>query len=146
MVNQIIEKIPVIIHVLLLLLLSYSSMEDIRYRKIHIKKIIISILIMILFLGLRKDISFAEGIAGVVPGTVLLLISKVTRGQIGEGDGMMLMTVGLGLGLLKSLQIMFFSLFLAAAYAVFLIIRYKKNRKQTFAFLPFLLLAFLLTI
>ena len=79
--------------------------------------------------------------AALLPGLLLLLISRLTRGGIGGGDGLLLVFLGLLLPPLSILLLLFFALLFASLYAGILLLLHKKKRNDRFPFVPFLALA-----
>ena len=87
-----------------------------------------------------------ECIGGILIGGAFLGISKVTRGQIGIGDGLILCVTGLGLGIAKGMEMLLYGLLLAALFSAILLVRKVANRKMTIPFIPFLFVGYLITI
>lgn len=126
-----------------LTLLGICSYEDAKHKHIHIAWPAI-------FAALGTLLCFMEGeqriiriLPAVLPGLFVLLLTFVTKGGIGEGDGILLMTMGIFLGGTDVLRIFTYALFFAGSYALFLFFFKKKSRKYEIAFVPFLLLAFI---
>ncbi len=86
--------------------------------------------------------SMFEIVPAVSTGLFVLLLAFITKGGIGEGDGLLLMIIGIFLGGADTFRIFLYALLLSGGYAVFLSVIRKKNRKYEIAFIPFLLLAF----
>lgn len=128
--------------VLELALLGICSWEDVKGRQIRqcwlIAFGIEAVLVSMVF-GSRSALSL---VAGLLPGCVLLLLSWLSRGGVGEGDGLLLMLLGLSLGVGKTLAIFYIAAILSAGYAMFLVVCKKKSRKYAMAFVPFLLVAY----
>lgn len=82
-------------------------------------------------------------LAGAAPGCLLLLLSRVTDEAVGYGDGAALLVVGLFTGLSGALCVLMTALLLLCPVALLFLI-WKKNRKMTLPFVPFLLAAYLL--
>lgn len=126
-----------------LLMLTICSYEDIKRRRIHI-----GWLVLFTAAGILYGIFRGEGLpvqiwSAMVPGLFLFLLSFLTRGGIGQGDGMLLMVMGIFLESLYVWKILLYALFLSAGYALFLFFIRKKGRKYEIAFVPFLLAAFI---
>ena len=89
----------------------------------------------------------------MLPGVFLLLLSWITRGQVGSGDGMCLLVSGLWIGSEKAGLQLFCAAVMSAVYAAGLLIYERvhgKNREkgaeQTIAFVPFLAAGALLSV
>ena len=80
--------------------------------------------------------------AALLPGLCLLLLSRLTRGGIGSGDGLTVLVLGLYLRLSALLSVLSFSLLFAAGFAAVMLMTGKMRRMDRFPFLPFLLAGF----
>ena len=78
----------------------------------------------------------AELFSGLVPGILLLVVSFVTRGSIGEGDGLVLCVLGLFCGVKQTVAILGMAFFLCAALSVLLLLCRRVNKKTELPFLP----------
>jgi prepilin signal peptidase PulO-like enzyme (type II secretory pathway) len=76
--------------------------------------------------------------AGAVPGALLLLLSLILRGRIGEGDGICLMVCGLFTGIRAALLISEMALVMAALTCMIGIFTGKRKAGDRIAFIPFL--------
>ncbi|SKB97585.1 leader peptidase (prepilin peptidase) / N-methyltransferase [Lachnospiraceae bacterium] len=83
---------------------------------------------------------------GAFIGISLVLMSVITRGKIGLGDGLMLTVTGLLLGFTDNLKILTMSVLLTAGFSVILMIFGKCRKDTELPFAPFLLGAFLVTV
>jgi len=79
-----------------------------------------------------------ECLTGMLPGMVLLMISRLCGGAVGSGDAITLICCGTVLGFSRTFEMLFLALVFAAAWSVLLLMR-KQGMKKTFAFMPFLL-------
>lgn len=76
--------------------------------------------------------------AGAVPGALLLLLSLILRGRIGEGDGICLVVCGLFTGIRAALLILEMALVMAALTCMIGIFTGKRKAGDRIAFIPFL--------
>lgn len=76
--------------------------------------------------------------AGALPGAVLLLISRLLKGKLGEGDGICLLVSGLLTGVVPAVVLAETALVLAAAAGGFCILTKRKKAGDRIAFIPFL--------
>ena len=76
--------------------------------------------------------------AGAVPGAALLLLSFLSRGKVGEGDGICLVICGLFAGLTKTVLIAETALLSAAAAGAFLLLTKQRRPEDRLPFVPFL--------
>jgi len=128
-----------------LAVLGICSYEDIKYKRIHAgwPAVFTAAGVLLRFLEGRQHM--AEVLPAIFPGLLVLLLAFATRGGIGEGDGMLLLAIGIFLGGAGVWQVFLCALFFAGGYALYLFIIKKKGRKYEIAFVPFLLLAFIVT-
>ncbi|GHU43179.1 hypothetical protein FACS1894111_08360 [Clostridia bacterium] len=129
--------------VVLLLLFVWYAIEDVRKKKISIPPIPGFMGIGIVFFVLFRSFPLLSMAGGVAVGAVIMLISRITKGSIGMGDGIILAVSGLYLGFEKNLFLFFVGIFYAALCSLGLILWKKKKGKEEIAFIPFLLAAYL---
>ena len=79
-----------------------------------------------------------ELFAGAVPGLILLLISAVSGGKIGEGDGICLLVCGLFAGLKGTLQITETALLFVLPAGALLLMTGRFRAEDRLPFVPFL--------
>ncbi len=124
-----------------ILFLSFAAIaawQDFRNRQV-------SLLLFLIFAVAALPFCVADPagcLPGIIPGLVLLLISRLTAGAVGFGDGLFFIVSGLYLGAFGNFTLLFASFFLGGIFslAVFVIQRIKNNRyagKETLPFLPF---------
>ncbi len=78
-------------------------------------------------------------LVSLVPGVVLILLSRASRGGIGSGDGIAVLAAGLFLGPFSLMACLCAGFFMAAAFAGILILKGRRG-SSTFPFMPFLFL------
>ena len=84
----------------------------------------------------------AEYLPGLIPGALLWLLSRVSKGAIGSGDGACLITLAVWVPLWDLLGILLIALLLAGIGGSIWVIVRKKNFRSELPFLPFLLAAY----
>lgn len=76
-------------------------------------------------------------------GLILLLISKVTNGQIGNGDALLFIVTGIKLTLYENILLFAGGIFACGIFSVFILaagtVKGHNNRNFTLPFVPFLL-------
>ena len=87
-------------------------------------------------------LSVTEMVCATLPGVACLLLSLVTKGSIGAGDGMVLIMTGIFLGFWENLNLLVCSLMLSGILALFLLVLKKKRRNDRLPMLPFVLVAY----
>lgn len=126
-----------------LAVLGICSYEDIKNRSVHTGLLLLFTIEGILLWVFAEKHPVVEIVQAILPGLSVLLAAFITKGSIGEGDGVILLIIGLLLGGAFALRIFMYALFFCACYAIFLLIIRKKNRKYEIAFVPFMLLAYI---
>lgn len=129
-------------HCLIISFLSINSWTDIRKRQISLLSVGIFALIGLAYQGLYKK-QMSPALLGLMPGILLLAVSKVTREALGMGDALLMLVLGIFLGLPDSVEVLLLSLFLAAFWAGILMIICRRKRDYEFPFVPFLLLGYI---
>ena len=85
-------------------------------------------------------------LSGGIPGLAVMLAAALSEGEIGGGDGLVLLAAGIWLGLPSAMLFLADALLPAAAYALAERIRSRNRKvwKKRIPFLPFLLGGYLL--
>lgn len=86
---------------------------------------------------------FEIGLA-LCPGAILLLLAYATRQQIGYGDGILLLILGLLLGKEAVIFILVVGQLMASGFGIFLLVLRRAGKGATMAYIPFLFAAMLL--
>lgn len=82
-------------------------------------------------------------LAGAGLGLSFFGVSKVTREAVGYGDSWVILLLGIQLGIMQALQILFVASLLAGVFAVFYLWKQNWNRNVTLPFLPFLAISYI---
>lgn len=127
------------------LLLVYLSYEDIRTHKISTRVLLAGFVMAIIFLIWGRELSVGEYLAGGTLGIIFIVLSMIST-EIGMGDGVLLMILGLMIGIRRLISVLFVALILCAIMAAVLCLLGKAKRKSRLPFVPFLLGGFLMTI
>lgn len=111
------------------------SIYDLRIRKIPLAPVL---LLGALTVGYRlwSGVSFSEVAAGLIPGSIILLLAWATKESIGYGDGWVLVVLGLFCGTAKTMAILGLALLFAALLAMVLLVSGRVGRKTELPFLP----------
>lgn len=81
-------------------------------------------------------------LSGACVGVFLYIISRLSRGGIGEADALVYSITGLLLGFYHNMELLLISLFMAAIVGGYLMIVRHVGRKYKIAFVPFTALAY----
>jgi len=136
-----------IVYNLLAVNLLYISNYDIREQTVPLKSISVSVLCALAVLVWNKDNAWWIYIlSGLAYGITFLLISRITRGALGTGDALIIGTIGIYLGFLHTLAVLFYAFFLGGIFSLILFIMRKASRQTSLPFAPFLTAGFLVSI
>ena len=124
-----------------LLFLLFSSFLDIRKREISIPVTLLFGLAGVVY-SVRSGRTMTDYLIPLGIGILILGGSVLTRGQVGMGDGWMLLALGCMLRMECYIQMAFIGMLLAAAYSGVLMLVFRKNRKTEIPLVPFLLLGY----
>ena len=83
-------------------------------------------------------------VGGIFIGVIIYVLSKLTKGKIGEGDGWILMITGIFLGFRNNIMLLLLSLWVAAAVSIFLLLLKKAKRKTELPFVFFMIPGYVL--
>ena len=86
----------------------------------------------------------AEVVLSFVPGTIFLLVGKVSKEKIGYGDGWLFLIIACWLGMRETWELWQVSLFLCSLFSFVILLAKKINSKHCMPFIPFVWLAHLL--
>ncbi len=137
------DKILMLIQGALLLI---CAIQDIFKKRVLLWLICIGAVMTGVCLPFIDRLSVVDCLGGLAVGLVTLLISKITAGKIGMGDGILLCVTGIGLGFWNNLELFGIALFLAAVLSIFLLIFRIVDRKKSIPFIPFLFTGYLIIV
>ena len=119
------------------------GLQDIRNKKVHLWVIILGALLVGVGIPFCNTFSILDRLGGVAVGAVVIIISALTSGKIGMGDGLLLCVTGLSMGFWGNLELFALALFLAAVLSIVLLVFRLADRKKCIPFVPFLLFSYL---
>ena len=124
------------------LLLLICAIEDIKKKRIvlwHYFLITPFFLVEIIVNSIcLHNISWFDRIFGVVIGVIFICVSKLTKGQIGLGDGYLISIIGIMVGAYRNLEIITYSFLASAIVSIILLTFFRYGKKHTIPFIPFL--------
>lgn len=131
------------------LLLILFSVEDIRHKAIVRWHFLLAIPWcigdIIVNTIMDYNISFMERGFGVLLGIIFLLLSHLTRGQLGMGDAYVIIILCAILGIFQGMEVITYSFLLSAIIALILVTFFRYQKKRTIPFMPFLFGGFLIS-
>ena len=102
----------------------------------------IGIVLSFFFEAIEGGMPDLFSLAGVILGIALILLSKVTDGSIGMGDGIVFCLTGMVLGLAGNFSLLCTSLLLSGILSIVLVCARVVKRNDSIPFVPFILLAY----
>ena len=124
-----------------LIFLLFSSFLDIRKREISIP-----VTLMFGLAGgaysIKTGRTMTDYLIPAAIGIFILACSILTRGQVGMGDGWLLMALGCMMRMESYIQMACIGMLLAAACSGVLLLVFRKSRKTEIPLVPFLLLGY----
>ena len=91
---------------------------------------------------LVEQTSWLEWLLSLLPGAGFLTLSYISREQVGYGDGLLLLTVGIWLGFGQTFGVLTLGLILCSVLCGVLLMRKKIRKQDSIPLVPFLLLGF----
>lgn len=131
------------VQILLGVILVVSSIKDIKRRRISMSIIVPGIIILLICLPFRNNISVVNGLFGTIVGISMIGIGRLSRWQIGMGDGIILILTGIGLGFWENAFLLLYALLLIFLFSVILLFLKKITKKTTLPFIPFIFLGYI---
>lgn len=123
-------------------MLLICSIQDFKTKKISIWIVAIASMAILVMFPFRT-ITLYDSFGGLMVGAMILFVSKITCGKIGMGDGFILCTTGISLGLWGNLELLSIALFLASIISIILLILKVVDRKKSIPFVPFIGLSYI---
>lgn len=85
-----------------------------------------------------QDLTWMQVLTGLIPGSILLLLSFAFHAMIGAGDGAVVLACGAALGFEKTFAALTAALILCALFCTVLLLLKRIRRSDSLPFLPFL--------
>lgn len=126
--------------------LAVAAFIDWKKKKVYLPMIIATGCAGVIIHIFMQDMTIMDIIVGVLPGIILLFLGYVTKESIGYGDGCIFIMTGVYLGGLGNLMLLVISSVLAGIYAIVILLMRKGSRNDSFAYVPFVLFAYVVLI
>lgn len=131
----------VVITVITGIYLAVMAVIDRRRKEIPVLPGIVCILAVVLA-QILNHMGWLYWLSGLLVGVFLYLVSKLTRGAVGEGDALVYLLTGAALGFFRNLELLMLSLFFSSIVAGFFILFRRVGRKYKIPFVPFTAIAY----
>lgn len=117
---------------------------DIKNKKISVSFIVAGFVVLVFCsLFYTQNLTIGSRFGGLMLGLCMLLLNRVTRNQIGVGDGLIISIIGIEMGFLVTAAILVYSLLITALYAIFLLVFRRVSNKATISYIPFVFISYL---
>ena len=132
------DAIYVIVRIVVALYLIRMSVMDVKEKRVEL---VSGIIIM----GAAGATLLVAGVSpvsmgmGIAVGGGLYVISRISRGSVGEGDAFIYALTGAVLGFMKNLELLFIALIFSAIVGGFLLVIKKVGARYKMPFVPFTL-------
>lgn len=124
-----------------IIFLGICSYFDLKEQKIKSVWIGVAGIAACIFQMYFRNESVWSIVGGVGTGAFLLLMSWLSKEQIGYGDGYVFIVLGVFLGLNKTIEVLMISLGCSFVYSLYLLLIKKKKGTDSYPFIPFVFLA-----
>lgn len=126
-------------YVIVFLYLCLMACYDIKKKEISWKASIAAALVLVIrqIYLINQDIEPLSVLFGITVGLMLIVISILSRGEIGVGDGVLFVVSGLLFGLYENGVLLFLSLLFAAFVSGALLVTRRVGRTYALPFAPF---------
>lgn len=131
-----------IVHICLIIILGVICVFDIKRKKIPVYMLIVLAAAGIISNFTVGEFDIEKRIIAMLPGMILLIVSMITKQQIGYGDGLIILIMGLYIDIDDILSIVLSSFLLSSIAAIILMTVFKKKKNFEMAFSPFLLIGY----
>ena len=136
----------IILNITIGVLLLFSAIQDLIYKRIWLWLIMTGCLLIGVCLSFINTLPFYDRLGGAAVGLAVIMISILTKGKIGMADGLLLCTTGIGLGFWRNLELFAIALLMAAVISILLLMLRKADKKKAIPFVPFLFASYLIII
>lgn len=130
------------IKIMVLGMMLFAAYQDIRHKEVNLSSILVCVILSAISVGMDvyRGESVVPAVIALLPGMAFLLLSFVTRGAVGIGDGLMLMGIGPAFGMDHTVLGLFIGLGLSCVVSIILLVSRKGNSKSQLPFVPFMAL------
>ena len=125
------------------LLLVMCSISDFKKKTMPAVLLIIFSITVLGFAIFGDSVGVRLWVGGAILGMLFLLISKCTKEAIGYGDSWLILLLGIQLGSLEAIGVLFAASLLAAVSSLFFLWKCNWKRDTSLPFVPFLCISYL---
>lgn len=129
-------------YLIVMFMLIYESVIDIRYKKIDVRVAIAACIVSILIGCIFYGHTVINILYGIILGIFLALLAWVSKQRIGYGDAVVFMVLGMCLEPVRVLWILWSSMVMAGVYGMVKIIVFNKSRSLALPYVPFVTIVY----
>lgn len=122
--------------------LAGSLIQDVRCKRISYIWLLANLPVAV-FISLYESMDFLSLLLGLIPGTLLLFISFLSRERVGRGDALIVLVVGVYLGVSSCFFVLILGLLLSAVFGTIFVLARHMSMKRDIIFTPFLCAAYI---
>lgn len=130
--------------VILGLMFAICTVEDVFMRRIHLLTIAVFGAGGIIFLFAESRIHIYDAVAGACVGLFIIVLSVLSHGAIGAGDGLVLMVSGIYIGMWDNLILLWVAVLIAGAAGLIKRCMLHTGKKDTMPFAPMLMTSYII--
>lgn len=127
-----------IIQLMFFIYLGVLSVLDIQTGKLPVWLLTTGGICVILYQFVQKEIPWELCLAGAAVGGIFLMVSKVTQGNFGYGDSLLILLLGVGVGFWDLLSLLVIAFLLLSVILTAVLAFGKLQKKAAIPFVPFL--------
>lgn len=129
-------------YLIVMFMLIYESVIDIRYKKIDVRAAIAACIVSILIGCIFYGHPVINILYGIIFGGFLIMLAWVSKQRIGYGDAVVFMVLGMCLEPVRVLWILWSSMVMAGVYGMVKIIVFNKSRSLALPYVPFVTIVY----
>ena len=119
------------------------SIRDLQKRAIPVCwLVLLSVLIPLVSIACN-GLNLWTRICGALMGVLLFLVGKFTEESIGYGDSWIILLLGIHMGIVRVIRVLFMGSVLAGVVSVFFLWKRRWKRNASLPFIPFLTIAYM---
>jgi len=135
------NSIPIVISIMLFLFLGVGTYFDLRFKRIPWSIFGVGTVFAIVASIIQRKGIILNLFPEILPGVALLLIAWATKENIGYGDGISVILLGVMAGFKNCILVLCLSLLLLSIFGIILMILKRAGRKTKLPYLPFMFIA-----
>ncbi|HHU72480.1 MAG TPA: hypothetical protein GXZ21_10700 [Clostridiales bacterium] len=125
-------------------MLLVCGLQDLKMKKFYTWITLLGGILIGICLPFSSVITIPDRLLGSLVGVGVILISLITKGKIGMGDGVILCITGISLGLWNNFEMFLIALSLSSIVSIILLATKRADRKKAIPFVPFIFIAFVI--